>query len=130
MDIRYLPLTIICVYDYNIWISSLQETKGDSASLRSAGNLKEEMLILVMANLKDHMNLKTTPGSLITNRFSRHPERYMQIFRILRKYKLHHVAAEFGLTHQHEEENDLILLDGHEEEEDHATDLTAALEEL
>src|SRR5437588_3993986 len=83
-----------------------------------------------MTNLKDHMNLKTSPGSLITNRFSRHPERYMEIFRILRKYKLHHVAAEFGMTHQHEEETDLLLLDGHEEEEDHAADLTAALEEL
>ena len=83
-----------------------------------------------MTNLKDHMNLKTSPGSLITNRFSRHPERYMEIFRILRKYKLHHVAAEFGITHQHEEETDLLLLDGHEEEEDHAADLTAALEEL
>src|SRR5213080_4335029 len=83
-----------------------------------------------MTNLKDHMNLKTSPGSLITNRFSRHPERYMEIFRVLRKYKLHHVAAEFGMTHQHEEETDLLLLDGHEEEEDHAADLTAALEEL
>src|SRR3989440_5380272 len=83
-----------------------------------------------MTNLKDHMNLKTSPGSLITNRFSRHPERYMEIFRILRKYKLHHVAAEFGMTHQHEEETDLLLLDGHEEEEDNAADLTAALEEL
>src|ERR1051326_7360815 len=83
-----------------------------------------------MANLKDHMNLKTSPGSLITNRFSRHPERYIEIFRILRKYRLHHVAAEFGMTHQHEEETELLLLDGHEEEEDHAADLTAALEEL
>ena len=54
----------------------------------------------------------------------------MEIFRILRKYKLHHVAAEFGMTHQHEEETELLLLDGHEEEEVHAADLTAALEEL
>src|SRR6266700_2439695 len=91
---------------------------------------KQKEVRLVMTNLKDHMNLKTSPGSLITNRFSRHPERYMEIFRILRKYKLHHVAAEFGMTHQHEEETDLLLLDSHEEEEDHATDLTAALEEL
>src|SRR5213080_5170029 len=83
-----------------------------------------------MTNLKDHMNLKTSPGSLITNRFSRHPERYMEIFRVLRKYKLHHVAAEFGMTHQHEEENELMLLDGHEEEEDHAAGLASALEEL
>src|SRR5205085_5388881 len=91
---------------------------------------KQKETRLVMTNLKDHMNLKTSPGSLITNRFSRHPERYMEIFRILRKYKLHHVATEFGMSHQHEEENDLLLLDGHEEEEEHAADLAAALEEL
>src|SRR5205085_5902315 len=89
---------------------------------------KQKEARLVMTTLKDHMNLKTSPGSLITNRFSRHPERYIEIFRVLRKYKLHHIAAEFGLAHQHEEETDLLLLDGHEQEEDHAADLAAALE--
>src|SRR5260370_17674079 len=89
---------------------------------------KQKEARLVMTNLKDHMNLKTSPGSLITNRFSRHPERYMEIFRILRKYKLHHVAAEFGMTHQHEEETDRLLLAVPEEEEDHAAPLTAPLD--
>src|SRR5438128_1445827 len=86
------------------------------------------MLALLMANLKDHVKL--SPGGLITGRFSRHPERYVEIFRIMRKYNLLHVAAEFGLTHRHEEDDDGMGLDGHEEEEDHSQDLANALEEL
>jgi ubiquinone biosynthesis protein len=84
-----------------------------------------------MANLKEHTN--GAGGNLLTSRFSRHPERYVEIFRILRKYELHHVAAEFGMRHRHEEEDDLSLLNGHheeEEEDDHAQGLANALEEL
>ncbi len=86
-----------------------------------------------MTNLKDHVNSETSLKSLITNRFSRHPERYIEIFRVMRKYELHHVAAEFGLSHRHEEEDDdHHLLNGYhdEEEEDHAAGLASALEEL
>jgi ubiquinone biosynthesis protein len=86
-----------------------------------------------MANLKDHVNSETSLKSLITNRFSRHPERYIEIFHVMRKYELHHVAAEFGLSHRHEEEDDdHHLLNGYhdEEEEDHAAGLASALEEL
>ena len=86
-----------------------------------------------MANLKDHVNSETSLKSLITNRFSRHPERYIEIFRVMRKYELHHVAAEFGLSHRHEEEDDdHHLLNGYhdEEEEDHGAGLASALEEL
>src|SRR5438270_8056607 len=86
-----------------------------------------------MANLKDHVNSETSLKSLITNRFSRHPERYIEIFRVMRKYELHHVAAEFGLSHRHEEEDEdpHLLNDYHdEEEEDHAAGLASALEEL
>jgi ubiquinone biosynthesis protein len=85
-----------------------------------------------MANLKKHISPTESMGNLLTNRFSRHPERYIEIFRILRKYELHHVAAEFGMSHRHEEEEDGLLLDGHheEEEEDHSQDLANALEEL
>ncbi len=83
-----------------------------------------------MANLKDHVSLKTSAGNLLTSRFSRHPERYFEIFRILRKYELHHVAAEFGMSHRHEDEDEVLLLDGHEEEDDHAEGLASALEEL
>src|SRR6266487_3246680 len=83
-----------------------------------------------MTNLKNHMQLTTSPTNLIAGRFSRHPERYFEIFRILRKYNLHHVAAEFGLKHRHEEEEDGHLLDDHDEHEDHAAGLASALEEL
>ena len=86
-----------------------------------------------MANLKDHIHSETSLKSLITNRFSRHPERYIEIFHVFRKYELHHVAAEFGLSHRHEEEdNGHHLLNGYhdEEEEDHAAGLASALEEL
>src|SRR5207237_4279395 len=62
--------------------------------------------------------------------FSRHPERYVEIFRILRKYELHHVAAEFGLSHRHEDEDEVIGHDDHDEDDDHATGLACALEEL
>src|SRR6266568_1861477 len=83
-----------------------------------------------MTNLKNHMQLTTSPTNLIAGRFSRHPERYFEIFRILRKYNLHHVAAEFGLKHRHEEEEDGHLLDDHDDHDDHAADLANALEEL
>src|SRR5689334_22690336 len=84
-----------------------------------------------MANIKQHTNANTPVSSLITNRFTRHPERYIEIFRILRKYELHHVAAQFGFSHRHEEEDEDISLNGHkEEEDDHAVGLTSALEEL
>src|SRR2546425_12231103 len=84
-----------------------------------------------MANLKTHVNSDAplSVRNFIANRFSRHPERYFEIFAILRKYELHHVAPQF-MSHQHEEDDDFSL-DGHgEEEEDHAVGLTSALEEL
>src|SRR5712692_3424976 len=86
-----------------------------------------------MANLKSHVNSDAplSVRNLIASRFSRHPERYFEIFGILRKYELHHVAAQF-LNHQHEDDDDFTL-DGHygeEEEEDHAAGLASALEEL
>src|SRR6266480_6046117 len=85
-----------------------------------------------MANLKTHVNSDAplSVRNFIARRFSRHPERYIEIFGILRKYELHHVAAQF-LNHQHEEEVEGFSLDGHlEEEEDHAAGLASALEEL
>lgn len=98
-----------------------------------------------MAGLKDHVNVKTSPQQLILGRFSRHPERYIEIFRIFRKYELHHVAAEFGMAHRHEDEDDdhdghnahgkvdgraLMRLEDLDEHEDHAKGLASALEEL
>lgn len=81
-----------------------------------------------MANLKEHVNLNTSAGGFLASRFSRHPERYIEIFQVLRKYKLHHVAAQLGMTHRHEDED--LTFDNHDEEDDHAADLASALEEL
>lgn len=69
-----------------------------------------------MAKLKQHTNPQAG-GNFLTRRFSRYPERYVEIFRILRKYELHHVAAEFGVGHHHEDETN------------HAQGLASALEE-
>src|SRR2546422_5942010 len=84
-----------------------------------------------MSNLKRHMNSDAplSVRNFIAGRFSRHPERYFEIFSILRKYELHHVAAQF-LDHHHEQEDDDFALDGHEEEDDHAAGLASALEEM
>ena len=78
------------------------------------------------------MNPDTSLLNLLTSRFSRHPERYIQIFNVMRKYELHHVAAKFMLSHRHEEEEDdaAFLLEAHDDAEDHAAGLAKALEEL
>jgi len=72
---------------------------------------------------------------LLTSRFSKHPERYLEIFRVLRKYELHHVIAELGMSHHHDDDLDqLPSLNGHigdgDHEDDHGTQLASALEEL
>ena len=90
-----------------------------------------------MTGLKQHVAARGSAGSLLTSRFSKHPERYFEIFRVLRKYKLHHVAAELGMSHHHDADLDeLPLPDGlhadHDDphEDDHGTQLASALEEL
>jgi ubiquinone biosynthesis protein len=83
-----------------------------------------------MPGLNQHVNVTSSARNFFTNRFSRHPERYFEIFRVFRKYELHHVAAEFGMAHRHEEEDDLALLNGDEEDDDHPEGLAYALEEL
>src|SRR5947209_17163743 len=84
-----------------------------------------------MTNLKSHLNSDGSLMTLFTNRFSRHPERYIEIVGVLRKYELHHIIAKFMLSHRHEEEDeDTALLTAHQEEDDHAEDLAKALEEL
>jgi ubiquinone biosynthesis protein len=85
----------------------------------------------IMADLNKHVSLTSSAGGLLTSRFSRHPERYVEIFRILRKYELHHVAAQLGMSHRHEDEDEEFGLNGHvEEDDDHAAGLASALEEL
>ena len=61
-----------------------------------------------MTNLKQHFSARGSASSLLTGRFSKHPERYLEIFRILRKYKLHHIVAELGLSHHHDEDVDQL----------------------
>lgn len=83
-----------------------------------------------MTELKDHLDSEGSLMSIFTRRFSRHPERYMEIFGVLRKYELHHILAKFMLSHRHGEEDDdgIALID--EYEDDHALGLAKALEEL
>jgi predicted unusual protein kinase regulating ubiquinone biosynthesis (AarF/ABC1/UbiB family) len=87
-----------------------------------------------MTKLSDHVSVGASAGSFLTRRFSRHPERYLEIFRVMRKYQLHHVVAELGMTHQHDEDEDLALvdghLDGHDHGDEHGIQLASALEEL
>ena len=84
-----------------------------------------------MSNLKNHLNSDASLMNFFTSRFSHHPERYIEIFGVLRKYELHHIVAKFMMSHRHEEEDDdgLLLLD-HQEDGDHAEGLAKALEEL
>src|SRR5215472_14281048 len=83
-----------------------------------------------MAKLKSHVDSDRSLSvpNIIASRFSRHPERYFEIFSVLRKYELHHIAAQF-MKHEHEDD-DFTLEELHEEEEDHAAGLASALEEL
>ena len=84
-----------------------------------------------MTNLKNHLNSDASLMTLFTNRFSRHPERYIEIVGVLHKYELHHIIAKFLLSHRHEEEDDdTPLLTGRQEEDIHAEGLAKALEEL
>ena len=81
-----------------------------------------------MTDLKDHLDSDASLMSIFTRRFSRHPERYIEIFGVLRKYELHHIIAKFMMSHRHEEEDALALVD--HDDDDHAEGLAKALEEL
>ncbi len=84
-----------------------------------------------MTGLKQHVASGRSASSFITGRFSKHPERYFEIFRILRKYELHHIVAELGMTHRHDEDDDADMEEfHHDEEDDHGIQLASALEEL
>jgi ubiquinone biosynthesis protein len=88
-----------------------------------------------MTNLKEHFSARVAtrgPASnLVTRRFSKHPERYFEIFRVLRKYELHHIIAELGMSHHHDDDLDeLPPPNGLDHEGDHGVQLASALEEL
>ncbi|HET9999506.1 MAG TPA: AarF/UbiB family protein [Ktedonobacteraceae bacterium] len=84
-----------------------------------------------MTDLKEHLDSDGSLMSIFTRRFSRHPERYIEILGVLRKYELHHILAKFMLSHRHDEEDeDALALVDHHDEDDHAEELAKALEEL
>src|SRR5579871_5605871 len=83
-----------------------------------------------MSNLKSHLNADGSIANLLTGRFSRHPERYFDIFNVLRKYELHHVFARLILSHRHEEEDNDHLHEAHEKYDDHSQNHDSGLEEL
>jgi ubiquinone biosynthesis protein len=89
-----------------------------------------------MTDLKQHVSARSSASTLLTSRFSKHPERYLEIFRVLRKYRLHHVVAELGMSHRHGDEADIPELASpngfHADDEDdqHGIQLASALEEL
>src|SRR6476661_2959137 len=92
-----------------------------------------------MPTLNQHFSARSSASSLLTSRFSRHPERYFEIFRVLRKYRLHHIVAELGMSHRHADDDDLDGLvaaegfhddDRVHDEDDHGAQLASALEEL
>jgi ubiquinone biosynthesis protein len=86
-----------------------------------------------MTDLKQHFSARGSAGSLLTSRFSRHPERYLEIFRVLRKYELHHIVAELGMSHHHDDEDALPSPNGvhhDDDDDDHGVQLASALEEL
>jgi ubiquinone biosynthesis protein len=84
-----------------------------------------------MTDLKEHINARTATGNLLTRRFSHHPERYFEIFSVFRKYQLHHIVAELGMSHHHDDDlEDLPSLNGHVEDDEHGLQLASALEEL
>ncbi len=67
---------------------------------------------------------------LVARRVSRYPGRYIEIFRILRKYRLHHIAIQLGLA-QLDGEDVLVRPEGRRHHaHDDAANLAAALEEL
>lgn len=66
---------------------------------------------------------------LIARRLTRYPARYLEIFRILRKYRLHHVAVQLGLAQLDGAEVPRAAPHRHEDHDD-AANLAAALEEL
>src|SRR5437879_13739440 len=88
-----------------------------------------------MTDLKQHFSARGPARSLLTSRFSKHPERYLEIFRVLRKYELHHIIAELGMSHHHNEDLDQLPspngpLDHNDDDDEHGTQLASALEEL
>ena len=88
-----------------------------------------------MSDLTQHVSTRGSAASLLTSRFSKHPERYLEIFGVLRKYELHHIVAELGMRHHHDDDLDVLAVAdgepaGEPDDDDHGPQLAGALEEL
>src|SRR5579871_1235866 len=79
-----------------------------------------------VTDLKEHFAQRSA-STLLTSRLSKHPERYLEIFRVFRKYELHHIVAELGMSHTHAEDEELVET---EHDDEHGMQLACALEEL
>ena len=66
---------------------------------------------------------------LIARRLTRYPARYAELFRVVRKYRLHHVALQLGLAQLDGAEVAPAAAHRHQDHDD-AANLAAALEEL
>lgn len=74
--------------------------------------------------------LPASARTLLMRRFSHHPERYVEIVRLLRKYELYHILFELGLAHRHEDDEGALSPEGHLSDGRRPQNLAAALEEL
>jgi predicted unusual protein kinase regulating ubiquinone biosynthesis (AarF/ABC1/UbiB family) len=79
-----------------------------------------------VTDLKEHFAHRSA-STFLTSRLSKHPERYVEIFRVFRKYELHHIVAELGMSHTHDEEEEPVEV---EHDDEHGIQLACALEEL
>src|SRR5437763_16219483 len=84
-----------------------------------------------MAELTQRAIVSASARRMVSNRFSRHPERYVEIVQVRRKYELLHIAWELGLAGRERGEDELgVVPDGHIEHNQCALQLASALEEL
>src|SRR5947209_812056 len=83
-----------------------------------------------MRTAEKRVNLISLAKTYLASQFTRHPERYVQIGHILRKYQLLYIAAQLGLPDPHESELSDNDDETHEAYARYAQNLAQALEEL
>lgn len=76
------------------------------------------------------VTLGGTARHLLATRLSRHPERYLEILRVLRTYDLLHIAARLGMARAHADDEESHVLDDRGEHAGDPAALASALEEL
>src|SRR4051812_5153077 len=68
-----------------------------------------------MADVTRHATAAASARSLLGGRLTRHPERYIEIISVFRKYDVYHVVAELGMVHRHEDEDGHVRPGVHDE---------------